>query len=55
MKKNEKMSRLHIKCSVVIYGSCPNELIQIQMNENKLSFLYTERFLKKGSMEKIYS
>lgn len=34
---------------VVIFGSCPNELISIRMKENKFSILYTERFFKKGT------
>lgn len=33
---------------VVIYGSTPTELINIRMELNKLSFLYSERFYKKG-------
>lgn len=37
-----------LNADVVIFGSCPNELIQMRMEVNKLSLLYTERFLKKG-------
>lgn len=33
---------------VAIFGNCPEELIRIRMKENKLSFLYSERFFKKG-------
>lgn len=33
---------------VVIFGSCPDEYIEYRMNFNKLSFLYSERFFKKG-------
>ncbi len=32
----------------VIFGACPDELIELRMKENKLSFLYSERFFKKG-------
>lgn len=32
----------------VIFGSCPNHLIEMRMRENKLSFLFSERFFKKG-------
>lgn len=32
----------------VIFGSCPQSLIEMRMKENKLSFLYSERFFKKG-------
>lgn len=34
---------------VVIYGGCPNDLVELRMQEDKLSFLYSERFLKKGT------
>ena len=37
-----------LNADIVIFGSCPDELIQMRMKVNKLSFLYTERFLKKG-------
>mgnify|MGYP000873811333 FL=1 len=33
---------------VVIFGACPSDLIELRMSKNRLSFLYTERFLKKG-------
>ena len=33
---------------VVIFGDCPTSLIQQRMQAGKLSFLYTERFFKKG-------
>lgn len=32
----------------VLFGACPNALIALRMNENKLSFLFSERFFKKG-------
>ena len=37
---------------VVIFGSCPNALIEMRMKENKLSFLYSERFFKKSTLQK---
>lgn len=37
------------EADVVIFGGCPNELIELRMKENKLSFLYSERFFKKGT------
>lgn len=43
------VQKLIIEADAVIYGSCPNELISIRMELNKLSFLYTERFFKKGT------
>lgn len=33
---------------VVIFGGCPNNLIALRMRVHKLSFLYSERFFKKG-------
>lgn len=33
---------------VVIFGDCPDSLIALRMIQNKLSFLFSERFLKKG-------
>ena len=37
-----------IDADVVIFGSCPNSLIAERMKVNKLSFLYSERFYKRG-------
>ncbi len=37
-----------VQADAVIFGSCPNRLIEMRMAENKLSFLYSERFFKKG-------
>lgn len=34
---------------VVIFGDCDNKYIELRMKENKLSFLYSERFFKKGT------
>lgn len=33
---------------VVIFGACSPKLIALRMRKNKLSFIYAERFLKKG-------
>ena len=33
---------------VVIFGACPTRLVEIRMAENKLSFIYSERYFKKG-------
>lgn len=33
---------------IIIFGSCPNELIKIRSETKKLYYIYTERFLKKG-------
>lgn len=37
-----------LEADFVIFGACSNELIKLRMDENKLSFLYSERFFKKG-------
>lgn len=44
-----RAEELILSADVVIFGACPNELIEMRMRENKLSFLYTERFFKKGT------
>lgn len=44
----EKSARLIVDADVVIFGSCPNDLISLRASTNKLSFLYSERFFKKG-------
>lgn len=33
---------------VVIFGACPAKFINLRMRKNKLSFIYSERLLKKG-------
>ena len=40
---------LILNADAVIFGACPNELIAKRMRENKLSFVFSERFLKKGT------
>lgn len=40
--------QLILVADVVIFGNCPNKLIDLRMAENKLSFLFSERFFKKG-------
>lgn len=48
--KEEKLraETLIMNADVVIFGNCPNYLIEKRMKENKLSFLFSERFFKKG-------
>lgn len=39
-----------IACSdMVIFGSCPDDLIALRAKENKPAFIYTERLFKKGA------
>ena len=33
----------------VIFGSCPTELVEYRMAQNKLSFVYAERYFKRGT------
>lgn len=47
-ENKNKVENMIINADAVIFGACPNELIELRMKENKLSFLYSERFLKKG-------
>ena len=45
-KKN--IEKLICDADVVIFGACSNALIEMRIKQNKLSFLYSERFFKKG-------
>ncbi len=47
-ENKNKVEDMIINADAVIFGACPNELIELRMRDNKLSFLYSERFLKKG-------
>lgn len=47
-ENRREIEELLIKADVVIFGACPDNLIKLRMDENKLSFLYSERFFKKG-------
>ena len=47
-KDAEKAEKLIKNADVVILGACPDDLIELRMKENKLSFIYSERFFKKG-------
>ena len=44
----QKAEELIKSADVVIFGSCPNSLIELRAKENKLFFIYSERFFKKG-------
>ena len=50
-KDDEKQlaEKLIIDADVAIFGACPNSLIKLRMDQNKLSFFYAERFFKKGT------
>lgn len=38
-----------LRSDAVIFGECEDRYIELRMKENKLSFLYSERFFKKGT------
>lgn len=42
------------KSDAVIFGDCPNSLLEYRMNLNKLSFLFSERLYKKGVIRRFY-
>lgn len=37
-----------MSADAVIFGACPDSLVELRMRENKLSFIYSERIFKKG-------
>lgn len=37
-----------VSADAVIFGACPDSLVELRMKENKLSFIYSERIFKKG-------
>jgi len=47
-KNRSLINNIILQADIVIFGSSPHELIQLRMAENKLSFLYSERFYRKG-------
>lgn len=47
-EEKQQAEKLIVDADVVIFGACPNNLIKIRMDVNKLSFFYAERFFKKG-------
>lgn len=47
--QREEVKSIVREADVAIFGNCPEELISIRMKENKLSFLYAERFFKRGT------
>ena len=45
----ERCRKIILDADAVIFGACQNELVTLRMKENKLSFIYSERFLKRGN------
>ncbi len=48
-ENEETAKKIIVDADVVVFGACPNELIELRMAQNKLSFLFSERFFKKGT------
>ena len=46
--QKEEIERIITDAHVVIFGSCPTRLVKLRMESNKLSFIYSERYFKKG-------
>ena len=47
-EESEKCERAILEADAVIFGDCPIKLLKMRLKENKLSFVYAERLLKKG-------
>ncbi len=47
-KERETAIKEISEADIAIMGACPDELIELRVNTQKLTFLYSERFLKKG-------
>lgn len=45
----EKTEEIIVGFDVVIFGACPDRLVNLRMKHNKLSFIYSERYFKKGT------
>lgn len=52
-KEPDRVKKLIMDADVVIFGACPSTLMEERMEANKLSFLYTERFFKKGTWRRL--
>ena len=46
--EESRIEEILLKSDVVIFGDCDSKYIDLRMKENKLSFLYSERFFKKA-------
>ena len=44
----ERSEKEILSADAVVFGSCPDELVELRMKDNKLSFIYSERIFKKG-------
>ncbi len=48
-EEKARAEREIVEADVVIFGACPKKLIALRMQTDRLSFLYSERFFKKGT------
>lgn len=48
-ENHAQCEQLICEADAVIFGACPNHLIALRMQKHKLSFLFSERFFKKGT------
>lgn len=46
--EKDEILRVLKDSDIVIFGSCPNSFIEYRMSFDKLSFMFSERFFKKG-------
>lgn len=44
----EKLKEILLESDAVIFGACPDKYIDFRLKRDKLSFIFSERFLKKG-------
>jgi len=52
--KTELIEKLVKESDCVIFGACPQHLIDIRNHNEKLSFLYAERYLKRGLWRRFF-
>lgn len=48
-EEKTKVEQEILEADIVIFGACPNKLIALRMQSNRMAFLYSERFFKKGT------
>lgn len=51
-KEPKRAADLIMEADAVIFGACPVSLMEERVGANKLSFLYTERYFKKGTLRR---
>ncbi len=47
----KKAKEVILSADAVIFGNCPDWLVELRMKENKLSFIYSERIFKKSILQ----